>query len=70
MNQVAPGVNILSLSVQLMIGIVIDFRLTLEKFLEKEYQKSEKSDKKIFKQKKVKKTKKTSVLRFLIVSVH
>ena len=36
------GVNILSLSKQLMIGIVIDFRLPSEKFLKKEYQKSEK----------------------------
>jgi len=28
------GVNILSLSVQFMIGIVIDFQLSLEKFFE------------------------------------
>ena len=39
-----------------MIGIVIDFRLPLEKFLKKEYQKSEKlRSKKIFNQKKVEK---------------
>ena len=41
-HDLQAGVIILSLSVKLMIGIVIDFQLPSEKFLEKEYQKSEK----------------------------
>ena len=40
-HHLTTGVNILSLSVQFMIGIVVDFQLPLEKFLAK-CQKSEK----------------------------